>query len=101
MERLWPVELTPRTKYLRTVWAEMARVHSHLLWLGLLADAFGFESMFLQFWRIRERVLDLLEMTAGHRVIPSVNIIGGVRRDITPEQKTEIIDTLAIIRKES
>jgi len=95
------VELSPRTKYLRTFWAELARVHSHLLWLGLLADAFGFESMFLQFWRIRERVLDLLEMTAGHRVIPSVNIVGGVRRDITPEQKKVIIETLDIIRKES
>lgn len=83
------------------MWAEMARVHSHLLWLGLLADAFGFESMFLQFWRIREKVLDLMEMTMGHRVIPSVNIIGGVRRDITPEQKKIIIDTLEIIRKET
>lgn len=101
MEKLWPLELSSRTKYLRTFWAELARVHSHLLWLGLLADAFGFESMFLQFWRIRERVLDLLEMTAGHRVIPSVNIVGGVRRDITPEQKKVIIDTLDIIRKES
>lgn len=95
------MELSPRTKYLRTFWAELARVHSHLLWLGLLADAFGFESMFLQFWRIREKVLDLLEMTAGHRVIPSVNIVGGVRRDITPEQKKVIIDTLEVIRKES
>ena len=101
MEKLWPVEVTPRTKYLRSIWAEMARVHSHLLWLGLLADAFGFESMFLQFWRIRERVLDLLEMTTGHRVIPSVSIVGGVRRDISPEQKKVIIDTLEIIRKES
>lgn len=83
------------------MWAEMARVHSHLLWLGLLADAFGFESMFLQFWRIREKVLDLMEMTMGHRVIPSVNIIGGVRRDITADQKKIIIDTLEVIRKES
>ena len=101
MERLWPVELTPRTKYLRTFWAEMARTHSHLLWLGLLADAFGFESMFLQFWRIREKVLDLMEITMGHRVIPSVSIVGGVRRDITPEQKKVIVDTLETIRKES
>jgi ech hydrogenase subunit E len=101
MERLWPVEISPRTKYLRTIWAEMARVHSHLLWLGLLADAFGFESMFLQFWRIREKVLDLMEMTMGHRVIPSVNVVGGVRRDISPEQKKVVIDTLEIIRKES
>ena len=47
----------------------MSRTHSHLLWLGLLADAFGFESMFYQFWRIREKILDMMEMTAGHRVI--------------------------------
>jgi len=100
-ERLWPVELTLRTKYLRTIWAEMARSHSHLLWLGLLADAFGFESMFLQFWRIREQVLDLIEMTCGHRVIPSVNVVGGVRRDISPEQKKVIMDALPAIRKES
>jgi ech hydrogenase subunit E len=101
MERLWPVEISPRTKYLRTIWAEMARTHSHLLWLGLLADAFGFESMFLQFWRIRERVLDLIEMTAGHRVIPSVNIVGGVRRDINAEQKNAVLDALPVIRRES
>lgn len=100
-EKLWPVELPPRVKYLRAFWAELARTHSHLLWLGLLADAFGFESMFYQFWRIRERVLDLLEMTTGHRVIPSVNIVGGVRRDINAEQKKIIIDSLAVIRKES
>ena len=101
MEKLWPVELTPRIKYLRTIWAEMARTHSHFLWLGLLADAFGFESMFLQFWRIREKVLDLLEITTGHRVIQSVNIVGGVRRDISEEQKKHIIDTLETVRKES
>ncbi|GAB6275016.1 MAG: nickel-dependent hydrogenase large subunit [Peptococcaceae bacterium] len=100
-EKLWPVEVSPRVKYLRTIWAEMSRTHSHLLWLGLLADAFGFESMFLQFWRIRERVLDLLEMTAGHRVIQSVNVVGGVRRDINPEQKKICIDTLNTVRKES
>jgi ech hydrogenase subunit E len=66
-----------------------------------LADAFGFESMFLQFWRIRERVLDLLEMTAGQRVIQSVNVVGGVRRDISPEQKKVCIETLNTVRKES
>jgi len=101
MERLWPVELTPRTRYLRTAWAEMSRAHSHLLWLGLLADAFGFESMFLQFWRIREKILDLIEMTAGHRVIPSVNVVGGVRRDIGLDQKKTVLDALPAIRRES
>lgn len=101
IEKLWPLELPPRAHYLRTIWAEMARTHSHLLWLGLFADAFGFESMFLQFWRIREKVLDLLEMTTGHRVIQSVNVVGGVRRDIDDNQKMTIIQTLNTVRKES
>ena len=100
VERLWPMEVPPRAKYLRTIWSEMSRTHSHLLWLGLLADALGFESMFMQFWRIREKVLDLLEMTCGSRVTQSVSVVGGVRRDIDDEQKKICIRTLQEVRKE-
>ncbi len=101
VERLWPIDVPPRAKYLRTIWSEMSRTHSHLLWLGLMADAFGFESMFMQFWRIREKVLDLLEMTTGQRVTHSVSVIGGVRRDIDDEQKKKCIKVLMEVRKES
>jgi ech hydrogenase subunit E len=101
VERLWPLEIPPRAKYLRTIWSEMSRTHSHLLWLGLLCDAFGFESMFMQFWRIREKVLDLLEQTAGHRVTQSIAIIGGTRRDISDEQKKHCIEVLKDVRKEA
>lgn len=71
-----------RAKYLRTIWAEMSRVHSHLLWLGLLADGFGFEALFNECWRIREDVLDMLEATTGGRCIFSVNNVGGVVKDV-------------------
>jgi ech hydrogenase subunit E len=60
-------------------------MHSHLLWLGHFSEGLGFESLFMQLWKIRERVMDLNEATAGNRVIISVNILGGVRRDISPE----------------
>jgi ech hydrogenase subunit E len=85
IERLMNVEVPPRAKYLRVIWSEVHRMHSHLLWLGLFAEGFGFESLFMQFWKIRERIMDLNEATAGNRVIISVNILGGVRRDISPE----------------
>jgi ech hydrogenase subunit E len=100
VESLWPMDIPPRAKYLRTIFSEMSRTHSHLLWLGLLADAFGFESMFMQYWRIREKVLDLLELTAGHRVTQSVSIIGGVRRDIDADMKKHCIEVLKDVRKE-
>lgn len=81
VEALLGIEAPPRAQVLRVLWSELYRVQSHLLWLGLFADCLGFESLFMQFWRIRERILDLGEATTGNRVIVSVNVIGGVRRD--------------------
>ena len=61
VERVLGGEIPERAKYLRTIWCEMSRIHSHLLWLGLLADAFGFDALFMQCWRLREKVLDMFE----------------------------------------
>lgn len=101
IEALMGVEVPSRARFLRVIWAEMHRIHSHLLWLGLFADAFGFESLFMQFWRIRERIMDLQEATSGNRVIVSVNVVGGVRRDISDETAQWILDTLKLVEKET
>lgn len=82
LERILDAEVPERAQYLRTIWGEMSRVHSHLLWLGLLADAFGFDALFMQCWRMREKVLDMFETSTGGRVIFSVNKIGGVLKDM-------------------
>lgn len=76
------IEVPPRAEWLRTIWHELSRIHSHLLWLGLAADAMGFESLFMEAWRLREIDLDLIEQTTGGRIIFSVCKVGGVRRDI-------------------
>lgn len=94
IENMLGVTAPPRAQFLRVAWSELHRTHSHLLWLGLFADAFGFESLFQQFWRIRERIMDICEETAGNRVILSVNCIGGVHRDITQEHKTWMLKEL-------
>ncbi|MDF2522835.1 MAG: NADH-quinone oxidoreductase subunit, partial [Clostridiales bacterium] len=90
MEDLMDVQVPDRARFLRVIWAELHRIHSHLLWLGLLADAFGFESLFMQLWRNREKVMDIMEETAGSRVIISTNTIGGCRRDISKENLVKI-----------
>lgn len=100
IEELMDIQIPPRAKYLRVIWAELHRMHSHLLWLGLLADAFGFESLFMQIWRLRERVMDIQEATAGNRVIVSVNIIGGVKRDIDAQMASWILKTLDEIQRQ-
>ncbi len=100
VEAVFGTEVPDRGRYLRTIWAELSRVHSHLLWLGLLADGFGFESLFYQCWRMREKVLDLFEMTTGGRCIFSVNKIGGVLKDIDDDTLKTMLDVLLGISKE-
>ena len=69
VEKAMGIEIPARANYLRTIWHELSRVHSHLLWLGLLADGFAFDSLFFHIWKLRESVLDLFEKTTGGRVI--------------------------------
>ena len=82
IEGVMKIDVPERALYLRTIWGEMSRIHSHLLWLGLFADGFGFESLFMHSWRVREKLLDIIEETTGGRVIFGSAKIGGVRRDI-------------------
>ncbi len=91
IEQLMAVDVPERAKWLRIIWAEIARIQSHLLWLGLGADAFGFESLFMHCWRMREEILDIFERTTGGRIIHSVNRIGGVKRDISDSELAAIV----------
>ena len=100
IERLMGVEIPKRAEYLRVIWHELSRVHSHILWLGLAADAFGHEALFMHCWRLRERVLDLFEKTTGGRVIFSVVKVGGVQRDIDKSTLDEFISVLDGIKDE-
>ncbi len=100
VEGIMDIAVPDRALFLRTVWCELSRMHSHTLWMGLLADAFGFESLFMHSWRIREKILDIFEETTGGRVIFSVCKIGGVRRDITDDMLHRIDAMLMDIEKE-
>jgi ech hydrogenase subunit E len=100
IETLMGMEVPPRARYLRVLWSELHRLHSHHLWLGCFADAFGFESLFMQFWRNREMLMDIFEKTAGSRVILSTCAIGGTRRDISDAHLEEILQTLDRVETE-
>lgn len=98
VEEIMGIEVPQRTLYLRTIWAELSRIHSHIFWLGVAADAFGFESLFMQALRLREPVLDIFEETTGARVILGVCKVGGVRRDITAENLQGIVSRLTTLK---
>lgn len=94
IEHIMEIEVPDRARYLRTIWSELSRMHSHLLWLGLFADGMGFENLFMRSWKLRESVLDISEDTSGGRIIEGTCKIGGVRRDIEQNKLDEIHRTL-------
>ncbi len=100
IEELMALKVPPRAQYLRVVWSELHRMHSHLLALGLIADAFGFENLFMQLWRTREHVMDAMEFTTGARVMLGSCCIGGVRKDIDANQKKFVLEKLDQVEKE-
>lgn len=100
VEDMMKVSVPDRALWLRTFWSELSRIHSHLLWLGLAADAFGFENLFQASWRSRELILDLIESTTGGRVIFGTCSVGGVRRDVTAEQFAQVVSVLDSMKKE-
>ena len=79
------IVIPDRARYIRTVMLELERIHSHLLWLGLAGHIIGFDTVLMQSWRIREPVMWLAEAITGNRKTYGMNLVGGVRRDISPE----------------
>jgi len=100
IEKLTGTEAPIRAKYLRTIWAEVARLQSHLLWLGLFAESIGFESLFMKIWRDRELVLELTEATNGHRIHMGTTVIGGVSKDLDERLLDRYLRDMDRLRKE-
>jgi ech hydrogenase subunit E len=94
VEGLAGVEVPERARWLRTFWCELERIHSHLMWIGLAADAMGFESLFMAAWRARELVLDVAEETTGGRIIYGSAVVGGVSRDPSDETLARCVAAL-------
>jgi Ni,Fe-hydrogenase III large subunit/Ni,Fe-hydrogenase III component G len=93
-------KLPPRAEYIRTIMLELERLHSHLLWVGLACHIVGFDTMFMQSFRIREPIMWMAEKISGNRKTYALCVIGGVRWDITPEIKAELRQVLDKLESE-
>ncbi|HDP80320.1 MAG TPA: Fe-S-binding domain-containing protein, partial [Spirochaetes bacterium] len=94
------IKISRRAEYIRTIMLEIERIHSHLLWLGVAGHLIGFDTVFMQSWRVREPIMWLGERLTGNRKTYGMIVIGGVRRDITPEMKDDIRTVVDKIEKE-
>ena len=99
VEEIAGLAVPERALYIRTIIAELERIHSHLLWLGIAGHEVGFDTLLMYSWRDREVVMDILAALTGNRVNYGINTIGGVRRDITPEQGKDILKAADILEE--
>ena len=99
VEQLAGVEAPPRAQAIRVITAELERIHSHMLWLGVAAHEAGFDTLFMYSWRDRESVMDILEELSGNRVNYSVNVLGGVTFDIDEAIATTILNGVEFLEE--
>ncbi len=92
VEKLAGIDVPERAQWIRMLGSELARIASHLIWLGVgLMDA-GAVSVFLWAFQEREEIYHIYDEMAGARLTVSHSRIGGVATDVSPA-------VLALVRK--
>jgi NADH dehydrogenase I D subunit len=85
VEKLLGIQDPPRSRVLRVLCSELARIGDHLVCIGINAVDIGAFTAFLYLFKERETIYDLFEMMAGQRLHSSFTRIGGLFRDIPAE----------------
>jgi NADH-quinone oxidoreductase subunit D len=86
VEKLMNVEVPERALWLRTIMAELQRIASHAMAVGIFANDCGaWQTPVMHMFRDREKILDLFEMACGARLTLNYMRIGGVSKDIPAE----------------
>src|SRR5712692_9729028 len=88
VEKLAGIEAPPRAQYIRVVCAEMARLASHLVWMGTMAMDVGALTVLLWGFREREKIQDIWDILTGVRFTTSFTRVGGIANDMTDEVVT-------------
>lgn len=99
VESIPGVDVPVRAKAIRSIVGELERIHSHLLWVGLAGHFLGYNTVFMWAWKYREPVLDMFEIITGNRNSYAMFTIGGVRRDISDVQATQLLKTLGDLKE--
>jgi len=99
IERLGELEIPERAEYCRVIVAEVQRIISHIMAIGVYGLDLGAFTPFLHQFRERERGLDLLNHISGGRLLYHYIQIGGVKRDLTQDWIDELEAFLAAVEQ--
>jgi NADH-quinone oxidoreductase subunit D len=82
VETLMGVEITPRTRYLRTLLSEYSRIADHITCIAASVMEMGAMTAFLYLMTIRDYIYEHLADLTGARVTYSYGRIGGLANDL-------------------
>jgi NADH-quinone oxidoreductase subunit D len=99
VEKLVDLDVPPRAQSIRVILTELQRLASHLVWIGTHALDLAAMSMFMYAFRERERILDILELVSGQRMMTTYIRPGGVWRDVPVEFESAVRDFLEMFPK--
>ena len=99
IEQLGDIQIPERAEYIRVIVAEVQRILSHLMAIGVYGLDLGAFTPFLHQFRERERGMDLLDHISGGRLLYHYVRIGGVKRDLSRDWLDELDAFLAAVEK--
>lgn len=100
IERMARIDVPPRARFLRTLLAELERLYNHLGFQTDLCQATGLVVAQAQFDILKERVLRLNAVIAGHRYLFGMNIPGGLSRDLDVQAVQAVRDLVTAMRRD-
>ncbi len=94
VEELLGVDVPERATVIRVILAELDRIASHLVFVGIHGLDLGASSAVMYTFREREAILDIMELVGGARMFPIYIRPGGLSSDLPVEFEAAVTDIL-------
>jgi Ni,Fe-hydrogenase III large subunit/Ni,Fe-hydrogenase III component G len=99
-ETLLHIEVPRRARYLRSLFLELERLHNHLGDVGAICNDTAYALAHAHCSRMKELLLQLNDRLTGSRFLRGTMVIGGVTKDVSAIERSEVVDVLNGIEKD-
>jgi len=100
VEALASCQVPERAEYIRTVMLELERLYNLFGDIAGIALDTALSVAAANGYLLREKAMNLNECLTGSRLLRSVNVLGGVRKDLTPNDREKVLATMVKLKLE-
>lgn len=98
VEKLLGVKVPERCEYIRVIVSELSRMCDHLTCVGAASMELGAFTVMLYLMQAREELYELIEMVTGARLTISYVRVGGLKDDLPPGFREEVLKRFSKIK---